>query len=92
MSSFKGVDPSIVIALGFSSVTSVECSEHIRSAIKVPYHVPWFSGLFFKFWIRGAAARAGVDRWITTHCIFMALSGYSDLFGEKYYARVRVSA
>jgi hypothetical protein len=39
-----------------------------------------FSESFFKVWVRGAAARVGVDRWITTHCIFMASSGHFNVF------------
>lgn len=61
-----------MIALRFSSV---EYPKRFRNAVKVPYHAR-FSGLLYKFWVRGAAARVGVDRWITTHCILMDSSGH----------------
>jgi hypothetical protein len=52
-------------------------SNRTRTAVKVPYHAR-FSGLFLKFLVRGAAARAGVDRWTTTQRI-MVSSGQFDV-------------
>ncbi len=42
---FQGIDPSIIVALGF---ISEESPERIRTAIKIAYHA-WFFRFLFRF-------------------------------------------
>jgi hypothetical protein len=58
---FQGIDPSIIIALGFGFE---EIPERLRASIKVTHHV----GFFIRFGaVRGVVGRTKV----VGHCVFM---------------------
>jgi len=60
---FEGIDPGVIMALGF---ISVEFPEFVGTTVKIPDHA-WFFRLMIRFRLRSGIAKTEVGSGITGH-------------------------